>query len=76
MKKIIHIDGMSCAHCQASVEKALNSLPNVATTKVDLKKKQATVTLNAAADDAAMRQVVEDAGFKVTGIEDKKGLFG
>ena len=26
MKKIIEIHGMSCEHCQASVEKALNAI--------------------------------------------------
>jgi copper chaperone CopZ len=29
MKKEISIKGMNCAHCQARVEKALNSLPGV-----------------------------------------------
>lgn len=75
MKKIITINGMTCEHCKARVEKALNGLEGVEA-KVDLKKKQAAVTLSTAVDDAVLKSAVADAGYEVVSIEEKKGLFG
>ena len=65
MEKKIVIEGMSCGHCSARVEKALNGLPGV-TAHVDLESKTATVT--GAADDAALKKAVEDAGYEVVSI--------
>ena len=75
MKKILKIEGMHCAHCQACVEKALNAIPGV-TAKVDLKKAQATVKLGQDVSDSQLTQAVADAGYAVTGIEAGRGLFG
>ncbi|MDW7658029.1 MAG: cation transporter [Bacillota bacterium] len=74
MKKTIKIEGMSCAHCQARVEKALNSLAGVEA-KVDLKKGQATVRLTTAVSDADLTRAVDEAGYTVTAITENKGLF-
>ena len=60
---IIKIEGMSCGHCKAAVEKALKAVPGIETALVDLEKKQAVVTGNAAME--AMREAVEDAGYEV-----------
>lgn len=68
MKKILKIEGMSCAHCSARVEQALNALDGV-TASVELKKKRAIV-VGDASDDVLVK-VVEDAGYKVVGIEEK-----
>ena len=43
MKKIDHIEGMSCDHCVARVEKALSEVPGVKKAKVNLKKANAKV---------------------------------
>jgi len=75
MKKIIEINGMSCGHCQARVEKALNAIDGVEA-KVDLKKKIATVNLKTEIDDEILRNVVSEAGYEVVSISEKKGLFG
>ncbi len=68
MTKTIHIEGMSCMHCSARVEKALNALEGVEA-KVDLEKKQASVTLTGSVSDQALKQAVEDAGYDVVGID-------
>ena len=60
---IIKIEGMSCGHCKAAVEKALKAVAGVETAVVDLEKKQAVVTGNAVME--AMREAVEDAGYEV-----------
>lgn len=75
MKKNIIIEGMSCTHCQGKVEKALNNLSGVEA-KVDLKKKMATVKMDTDISDDTLKGAVQDAGFSVVSIEEKKGLFG
>lgn len=74
MKKIIEISGMSCGHCQARVEKALNAIEGV-DAKVELKKNRAVVTLEGGISDETLRSAVTEAGYEVTGISEKKGLF-
>lgn len=74
MKKIININGMSCGHCQARVEKALNNLEGVEA-KVELKKNRAVVTLKQDISDQTLTDTVVEAGYEVVSIEEKKGLF-
>ncbi len=76
MKKVIAVEGMHCAHCQATVEKALCAVEGVSAAKVDLKKKNATVTLAQEVTDEALSAAVRDAGFTPGAVEEKKGLFG
>ncbi len=66
MKKIVTVEGMSCGHCSARVEKALNSLPNV-NASVDLAKKQATVIGDVS--NEVITKAITDAGYEVSGIE-------
>lgn len=75
-KKIMKIEGMTCGHCQARVEKALNAISGV-TANVDLKKKIAKIELDTdnVSDDKLMNSV-SDAGYKPISIETKRGLFG
>lgn len=75
MKKVIAIEGMTCSHCQARVEKALNAVDGVKA-KVDLKKNTATVEAGSHISDDLLKKTVEEAGYTVTSIEEKKGLFG
>lgn len=75
MKKIIEINGMSCAHCQGKVEKALNSIEGVEA-KVNLKRKIATVDLKEDVDNETLKQIIDEAGFEVVRITEKKGVFG
>ena len=64
MTKTIKIEGMSCAHCSARVEKALNAISGV-TAKVDLAAKTATVSSGAEVNDSDLEAAVEDAGYTV-----------
>lgn len=75
MKKIIKIDGMSCDHCKMAVENALNAIDGVQA-KVDLKKKQATVTLSGEVSDQALTDAIQEEDFTVVSISEKTGLFG
>lgn len=65
--KVLHIEGMNCGHCKASVEKALNALPGVKA-EVDLGKKEARVISDGKVSGEQMTQAVTDAGFKVKDV--------
>ena len=69
MKKTIKIEGMMCGHCEAHVKKALEALPQVESAVASHTDGTAVVTLREPIDDAALRQAVEAADYKVTGIE-------
>lgn len=74
MKKIIHIAGMHCQHCQKRIEEALNGLAGVKA-KVNLKKNTATLSLDDSVTDEQLKTAVSEAGYEVTSIEEYKGLF-
>lgn len=67
MVKKIAIEGMSCGHCVARVEKALKSVTGVTAVEVSLAGKSASVTGEGLAEEA-LRAAVEDAGYEVTGL--------
>ena len=71
MKKVIAINGMTCQHCQARVEKALNAINGVEA-KVDLKKKIAVVDLKNEVADQTLQKAVEEAGYEVVSIKPGK----
>jgi copper chaperone CopZ len=68
MKKIITITGMTCGHCQARVEKALNAMDGVKA-KVDLKKNSAMVEADSSVTDEMLIKTVEEAGYAVKEME-------
>lgn len=67
--KEVYIDGMSCMHCAAKVEKALASVSGVTDAKVDLVNKKAVVKLKKDIDNATLKATVEDLGYNVTDIK-------
>lgn len=66
--KTISIDGMSCGHCSARVEKALNAIQGVSAT-ASLENKCATVQLSKDVSDEALKNAIIDAGYTVTDIK-------
>ena len=65
------IEGMDCAGCARSVQSALEAVPGVARADVRLMTEKAVVEVGdaASADDAALRQAVTNAGFRVPAEE-------
>lgn len=57
------VDGMTCGHCAQTVTKAVEALPRVERAVVDLKAGE--VTVQGDADEGAVRQAIEDAGYDV-----------
>ena len=68
MKKIMNINGMSCGHCKATVEKILNGFDGVHAT-VDLDKKCAVMEVSGPIDEKAMMDAVNEAGFEAVSVE-------
>lgn len=64
----IGIDGMTCGHCKARVENALNEIEGV-WAKVDLGKKCAEVLMKKEISDEELGRIVSKSGYTVTGIE-------
>lgn len=60
----LKITGMTCGHCQAAVENALESVAGVNSVKVDLSAGIAQVEGNA--DTAALLAAVEEEGYQAT----------
>ena len=65
MEKTLKIEGMMCGHCEATVKKALEELPQVTLAEVSHESGTAKVTLNADISDDALKAVVEANGYKV-----------
>jgi len=60
------VEGMTCNHCKAAVEKAVRALPGVMAAEIDL----AAKTLKADYDPAKstlddIKRAIDDAGYKV-----------
>ncbi len=60
----VFIDGMTCAHCKAAVEKAIGSLPGVSAVEVDLNNKSAAVETDGSVEMKAIHQAVIESGYQ------------
>ena len=69
MKKTIHIEGMMCGHCEATVKKALEVLDGVQSAEVSHEKGTAVVSLTHDVADADLKTAVEARDYTVTGID-------
>ena len=69
MTRILKVEGMMCAHCEARVKKALEAVPGVESAVADHTAGTATVTMNAPVADETLRAAVEAQDYKVLGME-------
>ena len=65
-EKILQIKGMSCGHCSARVEKALNSIVGVEAT-VDLPSNTAKLELSKEVSYETLKATVDNIGYEVVG---------
>ena len=63
------VNGMSCSHCKACVEKAVRVLDGVESAEADVASKELRVEWHDAhdVDEAALKKAVEEAGFEFGG---------
>ena len=69
MSKVLIVEGMSCGHCKAAVEKALRAVDGVENAVVDLEKKSANVVLSKDVDSDILTKAVTDAGYEVIEVK-------
>ena len=65
MTKVMKVEGMMCPHCEMTVKKALEALPQVDSAVASHTDGTATVTLNSDVDDAVLKKAIEDQGYTV-----------
>jgi len=68
-ERVLHIEGMMCGHCEASVKAALENIPGVTAARADHKSGTAVVRLRGKVSDKALRKAVEKEGYKVSGAD-------
>lgn len=65
MVKALEIEGMMCAHCQAHVQKALESVAGVTAVSVSLEENRAVLTAEETVTDQMLIDAVTESGYKV-----------
>ncbi|ADG83082.1 copper ion binding protein [Thermincola ferriacetica] len=62
----LNVEGMTCGHCKASVEKALSAIEGVNSVDVDLNGKKVTVSFQAdKVNEADLKKAITDQGYQV-----------
>lgn len=62
-RTVLKVDGMTCGHCVARVQKALDETSGVVEAKVDLDSGIADIRSDKDPDTAALIAAVEEAGY-------------
>ena len=68
MIKKVFIEGMSCGHCAARIEKALGKLDGVSTVKVNLSGKFAELDAAKELSDQSVLAAIDSAGYQFVRI--------
>ncbi len=69
MTKTMKIEGMMCGHCEATVKKALEALPEVSEAVVSHEAGTAVVSLSGDVSDDILKKTVEDKDYTVVSIQ-------
>lgn len=67
MVKVLDVEGMMCAKCQAHVQKALEGVAGVTSVEVSLEDNTASVTMENEIADEMLANAVTEAGYEVKG---------
>lgn len=68
MVKKVFIEGMSCGHCAARIEKALGTLDGVSKVKVNLAGKFAELDTSKDLEDKTVLAAIDSAGYQFVKI--------
>ena len=68
MKKTLTVEGMMCEHCEATVQKALESITGVKSAKASHKKGTVVVKLDNEVSDDILKNAVEEKDYKVVSV--------
>ncbi|MFF8960632.1 heavy-metal-associated domain-containing protein [Streptomyces sp. NPDC014894] len=61
------VEGMVCAHCAATVTKAITTLDGVRGVEVDVQSERVSVSSDRALDDAELARTLDDIGYEMVG---------
>jgi copper ion binding protein len=64
-KIVLTVEGMSCAHCENAVKKAVSALDGVASVAVDLPAKTVSIEHDGTVSTDAIKEAIEDQGYDV-----------
>lgn len=68
-KKVLSVEGMTCHHCEMTVEKALMEIPSVKKAKASHSLKSVEVEYIGDLDLSQVRDKIEKAGYKYVSAE-------
>lgn len=68
--KVVDIEGMTCGHCKARVEQALDTIDGAAA-EVNLHRNHAIVKMTREVSDDEIRRALAGSGYTITGIHIK-----
>ncbi len=64
-KKLLNVEGMTCHHCEMTVEKALMEIEGVKIAKADHANKSVEVQYKSELDMKKVKEQIEKAGYKL-----------
>ena len=70
MTKTMIVEGMSCGHCTARVQKALEAVEGVASVEMSLEEKSAVIVMDQEVPEEALKEAVTEAGYEVVEIKE------
>lgn len=72
IKTVVLIDGMSCEHCANKVKTTIDQIEHVKKVKVDLSKKQVTITSSEKIDINKLKEQIENLDYRVMNITEEE----
>lgn len=69
MEKLLIVEGMSCGHCSARVQKALMALEGVSKATVNLESKEVMIEIVGDLSNDILTETIEDAGYDVVEVK-------
>jgi copper chaperone CopZ len=70
MNKTLQVQGMTCGHCKAKVEKSLVDLSEISSAEVDLIDGTVEINGDEEINDDKLIKTIYEAGYKLVSIED------
>jgi len=64
-KKVLIVEGMTCHHCEMTVEKALLEIPGIKTAKADHAARSVAIEYKEEPDFRVMKEKIEKVGYRL-----------
>ncbi len=65
-KIILHVEGMSCGHCEIAIKDAVRKLPGIKKVKASKRKKEVVAEYDPAqVTDDQIKKAIDDTGYRI-----------